>query len=106
VRRSGCSLAFAGGLYFLHYRQGMAKLARMQQPQAVLELTATALTATSQAGAFSAPWSTFTGLWQFGGFWLLIVGKGQFMTLPLADLGEEAQTFIAARVGTHGKPAA
>ena len=99
------------GLYVLHYRQGMAKLARMQQPHAVLQLTESELTeseliASSQAGSFSAPWSTFTGLWRFTDFWLLIIGKGQFMTLPLADLTEEAQTFIASRIGAQGQPAA
>jgi hypothetical protein len=86
------------GLYLLHYRQGMAKLARMQQPHAVLQLTESDLIATSQAGSFSAPWSAFTGLWRFTDFWLLIIDKGKFMTLPLADVTDEAQTFIASRV--------
>ena len=94
------------GLYLLHYHQGMAKLARMQQPHAVLQLTESELIASSQAGSFSAPWSTFTGLWQFSDFWLLIIGKGQFMTLPLADLTDEARTFIASRIGAQGQPAA
>ena len=85
-------------LYFLHYRYGMAKLARMGQPHAILQLTKSALIASSSAGSFSAPWSTFTGLWRFTGFWLLIIDRGQFMTLPLADLTDEAQTFIAAHV--------
>lgn len=85
-------------LYFLHYRYGMAKLARMGQPHAILQLTESALIASSSAGSFSAPWSAFTDLWQFTDFWLLIIDRGQFMTLPLADLTDEAQTFIAARV--------
>ena len=85
-------------LYFLHYRYGMAKLARMGQPHAILQLTESALIVSSPAGSFSAPWSAFTDLWQFTDFWLLIIDRGQFMTLPLADLTDEAQTFIAARV--------
>ena len=94
------------GLYFLHYRQSMAKLARMQQPHAVLQLTESELTASSQAGSFSAPWSACTDLWRFSDFWLLIIGKGQFMTLPLADLSDEARTFIASHIGAQGQPAA
>jgi hypothetical protein len=94
------------GLYLLHYRQGMAKLARMQQPHAVLQLTESELIASSQAGSFSAPWSTFTGLWRFSDFWLLIIGKGQFMTLPRADLSDDARTFIASHIGAQGQPAA
>ena len=93
------------GLYFLHYRHGMAKLARMQQPQAVLQLTDLELTASSQAGSFSAPWSTFTDLWRFSDFWLLILGRGKFMTLPLADLTEEAQSFIESHIGQRRQPA-
>lgn len=94
------------GLYLLHYRQGMAKLARMQQPHAVIQLTESGLIASSQAGSFSAPWSTFTGLWRFSDFWLLIIGTGQFMTLPLADLTDDARAFIASRIGAQGQPAA
>ena len=94
------------GLYLLHYRQGMAKLARMGQPHAVLQLTELELHVSSQGGTFSTPWSTFTNLWQFADFWLIVIGKGQFMTLPLADLTDEAQAFIASRIGAQGQPAA
>ena len=89
------------GLYLLHYRQGMAKLANMHQPNAVLQLTESELIVSSQAGSFTASWSTFTGLWRFTDFWLLIIGNGQFMTLPLDNLSEEAKTFIASRIGAH-----
>lgn len=94
------------GLYFLHYRQGMPKLARMGQPVAILHLTESELAVSSQAGSFSAPWSTFTALWQFNDLWLLLIGRGQFLTLPLADLSDEAQSFIASRVGVETRPPA
>lgn len=90
------------GLYLLHYRQGMATLARMQQPHAILQLTDSALIASSQGGSFSVPWSTFTDLWRFTDFWLCIIGRGQFVTLPLADLTEEVQTFIASHIRAQG----
>jgi hypothetical protein len=79
-------IALLLGLYLIHYRQGMAKLERMEQPQAVIQLTELELIVSSQAGSFTAPWSTFTGIWRFSDFWLLILGRGQFMTLPLVDL--------------------
>ena len=84
----------------MHYRHGMDKLRRMGQPHAVLELTASEVRVSSDAGSFSMPWSTFSGLWRFPDFWLLIIGRGQFMTLPLADLSDEAQSFISSRVGS------
>ena len=94
------------GLYLLHYRQGMAKLACMGQPHAVLQLTESELHVSSQGGTFSTPWGTFTDLWQFADFWLIVIGKGQFMTLPLADLTDEAQTFIASHIHAKGQTAA
>ncbi|MFZ1641009.1 MAG: YcxB family protein [Candidatus Contendobacter sp.] len=93
------------GLYLLHYRQGMAKLARMGPPHAVLQLTESEIHVSSQGGSFSAPWATFEDLWRFTDFWLIVIGKGQFMTLPLADLTDEAQTFIASHIRAKGQPA-
>ena len=91
------------GLYLLHYRQGLARLRRMGSRTATLELTEAALRVTSDAGSFSAAWSTFPDLWQFPEFWLLIIGRGQFMTLPLAGLSPEARAFIASHVPTTNK---
>lgn len=93
-------------LYFLHYRHGMAKLSRMGQPQAILQLTESGLQISSQAGSFSAPWSTFADLWCFSDLWLLIIGRGQFITLPLADLNDEARLFIASRIRSQRPPVA
>ncbi len=62
------------GLYILHYRHGMEKLKRMREPQAVLQLTDLDLVASSQAGSFTAPWSSFAGIWRFPEFWLLLIG--------------------------------
>ncbi len=87
------------GSYFLHYRQGIAKLQRMGKPHAVIELTDAEFRVSSQAGTFSTPWSTFSALWQFKDFWLLIIGTNQFMTLPLDDLSPEVKAFISSRVG-------
>lgn len=86
------------GVFLLHYRQAMGKLARMGEPHAVLELSDAELRVSSRSGTFAAPWATFSDLWQFD-FWLLIVGQGQFMTLPLADLPGEARAFLLARMG-------
>ncbi len=94
------------GLYLIHYRQGMAKLARMHHHFAVLQLTESALIVSSQTVSSTIQWSTFTGLWRFNDFWLLIIGNGQFMTLPLADLTEEAQVFIASHINAHRVPSA
>jgi hypothetical protein len=71
----------------------------MGEPHATLELSEAELRVSSRSGTFAAPWSTFADLWQFDEFWLLIVGQGQFMTLPTADLSEEAREFLLAQFG-------
>ena len=86
------------GLYVVHYRRGLAKLERMGSPVASLELDDAGLKVVSGAGSFSAPWSAFSDLWQFPEFWLLIIGPGQFLTLPISGFSPEARAFLAARV--------
>ncbi|NTW99045.1 MAG: YcxB family protein [Geobacteraceae bacterium] len=92
-------------LYRLHYRQGMAKLERMRSPSATLDLTDAEFRVIAYSGTVSAPWSRITDLWRFTDFWLLIIGNGQFMTLPMADLTDEAKRFIASHIGASGKSA-
>ena len=96
---AGVFFLFFVGAYFLHYRQGIAKLRRMGKPHVFLELTDTELRGTSEAGSFSTPWSTFSALWQFSDFWLLIIDTNQFITLPLAELSPEVQEFLHSHVG-------
>ena len=99
---SGATAILAFGIacvFFLHYRQALGKLKRMGEPHAVLELTETEFRVASQSGTFAVPWSTFSDLWQFEDFWLLIIGQGQFLTLPLADLSGEVREFLLAHVG-------
>lgn len=86
------------GIYVLHYRVGIAKLKRMGRPHATLRLTDAEFLVSSGAGTFSVPWATFTDLWRFPNFWLLVFGRGQFMTLPLQDLNADIRIFIESRV--------
>ncbi|QQR75018.1 MAG: YcxB family protein [Holophagales bacterium] len=93
------------GLYLLHYRRGIAKLRRTGSRPVQLELSDTELRVTSEGGSLATPWSTFEELWQFPDLWLLILGRGQFMTLPLAGLSREARELLAKRVPTGGRSA-
>ncbi len=95
---SAVLLALLAGLYIIHYRQGLAKLRRLGEPHALLELSETELRVSSQGGSFSAPWSSFTAIWRFSDFWLLILGHGQFMTIPLASLTPEARAFLSSHI--------
>ena len=91
-------LASIVGVYLLHYRLGMAKLRRMGTPHAVLRVDDSAFLVSSQSGTFSVPWETFSDVWRFPEYWLLIWGRGQFLTLPLDDLSDEIRSFISSRI--------
>lgn len=96
---AACVLVFLLiGIYLLHYRQGMAKLRRMGSHQATLEFSDASLKVSSGAGSSTLPWTTFSEVWRFPKFWLLIIGQGQYMTLPLADLSPEVQAFILVHI--------
>lgn len=86
------------GLYVVHYRQGLAKLQRLGEPHAFLEITQTELRVSSQGGSFSVPWASFSAIWRFSDFWLLILGHGQFMTIPLATLTPKARAFLSSHI--------
>ena len=91
---AGVLLALIVGVYFAHYRHGMAKLRRMKVPHALISLTEEEFSAKADSGSWSVPWRTFRALWQFPDFWLLIIGTNQYITLPAAQLPEDARTFI------------
>ncbi len=90
-------------VYFFHYRRGLATLRRMQVPHAVIELTDAEFRVTSQAGTFATGWATFSELWRFQDIWLLLLGPGQYITLPVENLTNEAQNFIIRCFGSTGR---
>jgi hypothetical protein len=47
-------------------------------------------------------WSLVTAVWRFPDFWLLMFGRNNFITLPLASLSAELQTFVVDRVVAAG----
>ncbi len=85
-------------VYGLHYRRSMRILRRMGNARARITLTETTFEAASEAGTSAIPWTAFEAVWTFPGFWLLILGGGQFMTLPLADMNSEIRAFILSRI--------
>lgn len=95
-------LAFAALVYTVHLRNALAKFRGMGPPVATLELADDTFTVASGLGRSSLPWSAVTEVWRYPTFWLLLFSKSQFITLPLASLPADAQTFILARVAAAG----
>jgi hypothetical protein len=44
------------------------------------------------------PWARFIDVWEKPEFWMMFLTRSQFITLPVADLSEEAPAFPRSRL--------
>jgi hypothetical protein len=92
----------AAFVFVFHYRATIGRLRRMQRPEAQLVLLNHGFRITSDAGMSELPLNTISEAWCFPSFWLMLVTRSQFFTLPLADLSDEARRHILGRLKAHG----
>ncbi|QNH15267.1 hypothetical protein HEP74_00385 [Xanthomonas sp. SS] len=95
-------VVFPVALYAIHYRHSLLRLDAMGAPLGTLEASEASLSLSSRAGTTTLPWSAVCEVWRFESYWLLLLSKSQFVTLPLADLTPEAAEFIRTRVLAAG----
>jgi len=95
-------IAFSLTMYFAHYRHALRKLAAMGNSTGVLELAESSLSLSSGAGASTLPWSSIKEIWQFKTYWLCLLSKAEFFTIPLADMSPQAAAFILDHVHAAG----
>jgi hypothetical protein len=86
------------GGFIAHRRHSMDILRRMGSPVATLAYDERDLTMRSGLGATTLPWSSVREVWRFDEFWLLLLSRGQFVTLPLGDLDEQTRSWIVRTV--------
>ena len=96
------AVIFAVALYVVHYRGAIIRFRRMKSPEATFEAGDDRFRMISDIGSVDLSWSTIAEVWQFPAFWLLFLSRAQFITLPLADLSNEAQELILSRAKSHG----
>jgi hypothetical protein len=56
------------------------------------------MTISSELGSSALPWTRFVDVWKMREFWMLFLAPNQFITLPVANLSEEALAFLRARL--------
>jgi hypothetical protein len=95
-------IAFAIAIYAIHFRGSIARLRRMKSPEATFEVGEDRFRITSDVGSSELSWKTVTEVWQFPEFWLLFFSPAHFITLPLADLDNDARELILSRAKSHG----
>ena len=94
--------ALVGAIYAVHYRNAIQKLRDMGSPRATFRASDNSFTVSSDLATSTVPWSTVTKIWKFKNCWLLLFSKAQFITLPLASVPQDMQTFVLARVAAAG----
>jgi len=96
------AITFAPAIYVVHYRNTMAKLRNMGNPQAILRAEESSFSVTSGIVSSTLQWSSIMEVWCFPEFWLLLFSKAQFMTVPLSTLSPDMQTFVLQQVKAAG----
>jgi hypothetical protein len=95
-------VSFVGFIYFVHYRNAMAKFRAMGLPQASLSVEDATFTISSGLGSTTLPWSSVIEVWRFPGFWLVLFSKAHFITIPLATVSPDMQEFLLKSVQASG----
>jgi hypothetical protein len=88
--------------YFVHLHRLLGRLRRMKVPEGLLELGEERFKVTSDVGSSEIEWSLVRVIWRFEKVWLLFFSAGEFMTLPTAEMTEDAREFIVRRAEANG----
>ena len=94
----GCLVLVWTSVYVTHDRASLGRFRRMRVPEVRLELGEERFRVTSDLGVSELGWDAFVGVRQYPEFWLLYLSRAQFITLPAADLPDEARDLILAKV--------
>lgn len=85
-----------------HYRHTRGRFRRLESPSAMLTLNCEQFTVTSEIDSSTMNWRAVSETWCFPEFWLVMLSKAQFVTLPLSGIPVEMQQFIRDRVAEAG----
>jgi hypothetical protein len=85
-------------IYVVHLRQSLQKLRALGNPVATFAAEEGSFTVTSDVGTSTFRWSAVHDIWQFERYWLLLLSRAQFVTLPLIDIPGEMRSYVLERV--------
>ena len=55
------------------------------------------LTVSSDQGSATLPWSSVREVWAFPRFWLILLSRAQFITLPLGGVPDDTLAFVRSK---------
>jgi hypothetical protein len=89
-------------LYDAHLHHSMTRLRRLDNGYATMQINHDGLVFTSAAGMSLLPWREFKEAWLYPDFWLLLIERNQFLTLPTRDLNGIARELVLSRLTAAG----
>ena len=89
-------LIFLAG-YVAHYRNTTRRLARMAKPEARFVFTGQDVSISSDAGSATLAWTSIREVWAFPAFWLFLLSRSQFVTMPLEGVGDDVLALIRSK---------
>jgi hypothetical protein len=90
---------FIVSIYVAHMRNTLGTYRRMRRPEGTLSFDEEQFTLASELGSATLPWSAVTEVWRYPRFWLLLLSRNQFVTLPVECLDQRAREFITRKTG-------
>ena len=89
-------------VYWIHYRNSMAKFRDMKEPVATFVADEDTFTLASDHGSSTLKWEAIKEVWGFEGYWLLLFSKAHFATIPLEGVSDEMRLYVLERVKRGG----
>jgi hypothetical protein len=87
--------------YGAHYRSTTGRFRRMRNPQARFVFSESDLSMISELGSATVPWSSVREAWMFPTFWLILLSRSSFVTLPIETVGEDVRALIRRKVAAR-----
>jgi len=76
-------------VYVIYRKRAATSLEQLDDGKVLFQITEDNITISNRLGTSSVKWEAFQQLWQFKQVWLLIVSKGQYVTLPVDQFPNE-----------------
>ena len=81
-----------------HFLNTIGTFRSMASPTAEFVFRDQDMSISSELGSTTLPWVRFIDVWETPEFWMMFVARNQFITLPVANLSEEALSFLRSRL--------
>jgi hypothetical protein len=83
--------------YIIHYRNAVRRYRRMTNPQAQFMFADSDLSIASELGSATLLWDAVREVWAFPRFWLILLSRSSFLTLPTEGVGEDVLAFVRSK---------